>query len=80
MMFTYIAIEVINVEVNAKIISITTSTFKGWTPPYASINLPLASLRELPVGDTFSIIVDVARNLSNILPAFLKLVFPSFYV
>ena len=62
------AIEVINVDIDEEAISINTSMFKGWSPPFVSVILPLGSLRVLPLNNTFSIIVDVARNLSNILP------------
>ena len=68
--YSVTAIELKQVNISDTITSINTSNFSEWTPPFISAQVPLHDLRKLLLlnGSTFNIIVDVFRNVSDILP------------
>ncbi len=48
--------------------TIETCEIEGWTPPFISAHLQLDNV-PLSVGETFTVIISVYRNASNILPS-----------
>ena len=60
-------IELKQVELMENSVIFNTSKFSSFDYPFMSFVLPLQEFRTLLVNNTFNVIIDVFRNVSNIL-------------